>query len=186
MTQSHVMIDIETMGNRPTSAIMSIGAVVFDPFESTVDISKSLSLKVSLESCMSYGLTVDASTIEWWLRQSEGARDGIITEKWMTHPLLASLDGLSRWMPYGAIVWAHGPSFDLVILENAYRAVKQPCPWSFRSARCTRTIYDLAGVDLKTTGLREGHIDHNALDDAFHQARAVQIAYHRLGIIKAA
>ena len=72
------MIDIETMGNKPGSAIVSIGAVMFDPknWEDPDKKSKFYST-INLQSCLDCGLEVDGSMVYWWMQQSEDAREGI-------------------------------------------------------------------------------------------------------------
>lgn len=171
--EMQVMIDIETMDNRPTSAIVSIGAVKFGPH--TGQLGGTFYANVHLESSVAAGLTTSASTIMWWMQQSNEARQAL-TENATT--LYDALSGLSEFVrPSGCNVWAHSPAFDLVILDNAYRALNQYAPWSHRKTRCARTIYDLAGIDL--SAYSEGTI-HNALDDAICQARAVMDAYKQL------
>ncbi len=66
---NNIMLDLETMGNTPTSAIIAIGAVRFDK-----KIKGKFYGVIDLESCLEDGLTVDASTIMWWMQQSDAAR----------------------------------------------------------------------------------------------------------------
>ena len=184
-----VMIDIETMGTRPGSAIVSIGAVAFDPLGPPVDaVSNTLPATfyraVSLESCLEFGLTVDADTIMWWLRQTEAPRAAIRHD---THHIAAALHDLRRFIErHGARcrIWAHGASFDPVLLDHAYHAVGEPPPWEFRDVRDTRTIFDLAGIDLRQEP-RYG-VAHHALNDAVTQAMAVRKSYCILGLVPAA
>ena len=65
------MIDIETMDNRPTAAIASIGAVWFEPSGSW--IGRTFHMHVDLVDCQRHGLTIGADTVVWWLGQSEDA-----------------------------------------------------------------------------------------------------------------
>lgn len=74
---NNVMLDIETIGNKPWSVIVSIGAVIFNP--KTGDISDStFHKKINIESCMNLGLKMDASTVLWWLKQSKDAQSVFI------------------------------------------------------------------------------------------------------------
>jgi hypothetical protein len=54
-------------------------------------------------------------------------------------------------------------------MERVFQLAGVPCPWQFWSVRCTRTLYDLAGVDVKAYRAGTAHI---ALDDAMAQTRA--------------
>ena len=61
-------------------------------------------------------------------------------------------------------------------MAACYRAVDLPAPWSYRAPRDCRTIYEAAGgVEIPFEGTQ-----HNALDDAKHQARCVIEAYRKL------
>ena len=66
-----VTIDLETMGNLSTSAIMAIGAVTFDT--GTTETNEFY-VVVDLESCLRRGLIVTASTVYWWLQQDKEAQ----------------------------------------------------------------------------------------------------------------
>ncbi|MDM3348653.1 exonuclease [Citrobacter sp. Cf116] len=78
---THLMVDMETMGNGPDAPIVSIGAVFFDP--STGNTGAEFYQVVSLESSMSFGMKPDASTIQWWLKQSSEARSAILVDETM-------------------------------------------------------------------------------------------------------
>lgn len=58
------------MGNTPNSAIVSNGAVRFNGG----GILDSFYNVISLESSLDAGLNVDASTVMWWMGQSQDAR----------------------------------------------------------------------------------------------------------------
>jgi hypothetical protein len=59
----------------------------------------------------------------------------------------------------------------VVIIEDVCRAFQQAVTWKFWEVRDTRTLFDLANVDVRIEG------KHNALTDALAQAQAVQKAY---------
>jgi hypothetical protein len=174
----HYMIDTETLGTQSTSVILSIGAVCFDP--TTGYIGSEFYQNIEPTSCQKAGLTIDASTVTWWMDQSEEARKALTSDR---VSLDAALLGLSQFLNSDSDlrIWAHSPMFDVVILEHACRAVGQKQPWGYRDPRDTRTIFDLAGVNL--ADFASGTY-HNALDDARNQAKAVCEAYRRLGLAK--
>src|ERR1700721_3055421 len=68
---NHVMADIETLGTRPGSVILSIGAVAFDHRQG---LGPEFHVKINQQSSERAGLTVDKGTLAWWMRQSPEAR----------------------------------------------------------------------------------------------------------------
>jgi hypothetical protein len=157
------MLDIETLGIEPGAAICSIGACTFD-----VDgVGETFEVSVDLESCQERGLMIDADTLQWWLEQDEAARE-ILTGG---VPLATALSELRDFLETHAYdeLWANSPKFDMAHLEAAYEALDWPVPWEFFRLRDVRTITELPGaVELEHEGT-----EHDALDDAIHQAREV-------------
>ena len=52
----HIMFDLETLDNKNTSSILSIGAVEFNLH--TGEIGETLYVRVDLQSCIDEGLTI--------------------------------------------------------------------------------------------------------------------------------
>ena len=77
-------------------------------------------------------------------------------------------------------IWAQGPVFDIVMLENLYRQLGKPVPWNYWQIRDSRTLFGTHG-DPREKG-RVGH--HNALDDCKYQALGVQQIHVKYGIEK--
>ena len=77
-------------------------------------------------------------------------------------------------------IWAQGPAFDIVILEDLYRQLGRPIPWNFWQIRDSRTLFSVHGDPRKKDRLGA----HNALIDCYYQARAVQHIYKSVGIQK--
>ena len=67
-----IMIDLETLATSPDAAILTIGAVKFDPFGREKDDPKmdSFYVKVDLDSCDELGLVANDDTIAWWATQN--------------------------------------------------------------------------------------------------------------------
>lgn len=167
---AHVMIDIETLGTRPGSVILSLGAQVFDPM--TGELGASFYANVDPESCRALGLTEDASTVKWWAEQSSAARSALEKDQQVLPDVLA---GFCMWWAKvgGEFVWGHGANFDVTLMEAAFDAAMSEAPWKFWNVRCCRTVLALANrrPDRRTT-----EVAHNALHDAQAQARAVAAA----------
>lgn len=170
----HVMLDCETMGNGSYAAILSIGAIKFDPYAPLLDrMADTFYARVSLESSLKAGLRVDASTVMWWMAPDladarEALRAGEAVE------LDEALLGLAKWYGEddGLPVWGNGATFDNVILSNAYKAMGLERPWGYRSDRCFRTLRALAPhVERPVSAALTAH---HALDDAIAQAMWAQ------------
>lgn len=174
---SDIMLDIETLGTRPGSVILSIGACAFDPQSPVQDTGAEFYVNIDAKDAQAQGLTTDDSTVEWWGRQSEAARAALMTDR---KSLYDGLFAFSNWWSHYAdkVVWGHGASFDPVLMEAAYAAVGMSAPWAFYNVRCSRTLFAVAGIDARK--MRGSETAHNALHDAKAQARAVQVALGRL------
>lgn len=165
----HVMIDLETMGNTQNSPVIAIGAVYFDP--KTGETGEEFYSEISLESCQKSGLEPDASTILWWLKQSDEARSKFY-ENENALSLSDALDGFSSFMGnfYETKVWGNGISFDLGILSNAYSKIGKEKPWMFWNEMDVRTIVAFDSSNAKWNTEFSG-VPHYALDDAKHQVK---------------
>ena len=157
----NVMLDLETLGTRPNSAIIAIGAVEFDE---DLGILSRYYQNVDLQSCIDKGLEVDGKTMMWWLRQSDEARSALRGN------VVELKDALKSFREYlkgdNLQIWGNGVGFDNVILKNAYDKFRVYEPWDYRSDRCYRTLTcSLPSLKLEREGTH-----HNAVDDAEYQA----------------
>ncbi|MBS9422243.1 3'-5' exoribonuclease [Photorhabdus caribbeanensis] len=174
------MLDLETMGTGHNAAIVSIGAVFFNP--NTGDTGDTFYSPVDLASSISYGGTVDGDTVRWWLQRSDEARGEIYGCELPT--LFSALYELSEFTQTDADikVWGNGATFDNIILRSAYENCGIPIFWHFWNDRDVRTIVELGhkiGIDPKNDMQFEGE-RHNAIDDAIHQAKYVSVIYREL------
>ena len=164
------MVDLETFGKAPLGAIVQIGAVKIDP-EFGVLPGNRLSIDINLESAISRGMTMDASTISWWMgTELEEARKAL---------KLNDGDGLlyamRQWQVYsnGANrVWSHS-TFDAVILRAAAGLCQIKLGYGHKEERDFRTICGLIdGEEVHELYKKHGtsRLKHNALSDAICQA----------------
>jgi hypothetical protein len=172
-----VMLDVESWGLRPGSAIRSVGLVAFKLGDPSVE-QRTLYANVDRESCRERGLREEAETVEWWSRQDSAAQLALEADPL---PLLDAVVLVEKfWNMYGCkYVWAQGANFDPVLWESACRAVGREAPWRFFCVRDTRTVYDLAGLNARSIP-RAGGVAHNALDDATHQVMCLRWAWAML------
>ena len=158
-----IMIDLETLGTKPNSAILSIGAVAFDDN----GIHDEFYLNVDLESSLDKGFDIDPSTVYWWLSQDKQAGEVLSKDK---KPISVALISLvcffNKNLPHE--VWANSPSFDLVMLKNAWDKHGIKTPYRFWIERDFRTFLSLTNADRV-----KPKIAHNALEDAKSQAQTL-------------
>ena len=169
---THIMVDLETLGVSTRSVILTIGAVKFDPMG--VGITSQHYQRVNADSCKAVGMEIDAATIEWWRKQSpEAQAEAFFGEN--RADIRQVLSNFSVWAGSFDAIWSHGATFDIPLLAEAYAKIGQRTPWKYTIARDTRTLFDLAQVNIQKAG-----VAHNALQDAANQAAAVQAAYKKL------
>lgn len=175
------MVDLETMGQGNKAAICAIAALEFDI--SSGAIGRRFYEKVSLQSSMDHGLEVDASTIIWWLEQSEAARTELLLN---ARPLPQVLFKLKHWLAASPFaeelqIWGNGATFDPVILGNAFKAVGKEVPWDFKRVRDMRTmlmLFPMVKDYIHFRGTR-----HRADADCVYQVEVVseifRLCYHK-------
>jgi len=173
MNFNHLMIDIETMGTESFSSIISLAAVEFDI--NTGATGLEFYRNISLQSCIDYGLIVDASTIMWWMKQSDEARK--ILDKDVIPIHFALLD-FANFCSKDYQVWGNSARFDLGLLQNAFTKINVKIPWDFRKERCVRTLVSFKPeikADFKYSGTA-----HNALADCHNQIQYCHLIWKSL------
>lgn len=171
-----IMLDLETYGTGTNAAIKSIGACAFNPESNRVEQAiSSFHRRIDLTKSRFPG-EIDASTVEWWLRQSEDARRSLLVEPGVELGC-ALLEFISWCERYGTskelTLWSNGPTFDERLLREAFTRYGLTFPISFRNSGCLRTLRNVAQrlglpkVELVNTNL------HDALSDARVQAMEV-------------
>lgn len=173
--REHVMLDLETMGNGNNAAIVAIGAVKFDPSDTTGGAMPAFYTRITLQSSVQAGLKMDTSTVLWWMEQSDDARRE--TFKGQSLSLLLGLSAFCQWFGDDKPVWGNGATFDNVIIRSAFAAVNIDVPWKFWNDRCYRTMKGLVNFKAEALGTK-----HNALDDARSQAVHLQKIYQYLNL----
>jgi exodeoxyribonuclease VIII len=180
----HFSIDLETLGIRYDTAIVSIGVQQFDP--NTGKMGATFYREIDLDSALKSG-SVTGSTLRWWMAEAGDKARAIFTAGRDKSPLATALDELRTWMSGLAPVpkvWGYGSVQDIQWLEHAYHkgCVGLVQPWVHGNVRCMRTIVEDAQLDGTEWPKRVG-VHHNSLDDATYQAQV--ISYCRMKINKA-
>lgn len=174
---NNIMLDLETMGTSPGCPILSIGAVYFDPVNGR--LGDEFYAAIQLVDSVRQGFKPEGATIEWWLKQSDEARDALFKNPL---PVVTALIKFKSFVNSPKVaMWAKGPSFDCVILRKAYEMMGIDEPWYFRGDRDMRTLEQIAkykGVMIPSFPRTGTH--HNALDDAKYQAKTCLYVLERL------
>lgn len=160
---NHVMIDIETLGTRHSSIFLSVAAVPFDLKGRKISTKKNFVRTVELQSALDAGLTIDASTLQWWLEQKPEILKLMFKNP---EPLQKVLWSLKIFFEENDILypWGNSASFDLGILANAYQKCGIELPWKFYNERCYRTL-----VALFPTNISKPVNAHDPLADCYYQ-----------------
>ena len=174
-----VMIDIETLGVSANCIVLTVGAAKFNPDTLSAPI-EDFYMRLSIDEQEKMNRCSEADTIDWWLKQDDAVR----TEAFDPDnriDIATALTELSEFVKGSRSVWAQGPQFDLVILENLYQQYGMTVPWRYSRVRDSRTLFavwdDLRDMDP------EGK--HNALIDCYNQIIGVQHCMVALNFAKA-
>ena len=179
----HFMVDIETLSTAVNAAVLSIGAVEFDPF--TGQILRTFYHELDLSD--QDNRHVDLNTVQWWFKkcQENPANFELMTKHnrekdsvaFVLHKLGEFINGgveyaMTRVEGYEKIsLWACDPDFDVAILADLYKEHNLILPWKYsepKSVRTVRMLTQIAGIDVPQEA-----ISHNALDDCIRQAKEV-------------
>ena len=166
---THVMIDIETLDTAPTSVILSVGAVKFDPFTDTEPHAKTL-WRPHIDEQLDKGRTTSESTLEFWAKQDEHIRESTFTDEGRITPD-EFFKSLNKYCVGVDKIWCQGPQFDLVIIEDMYRQFEHHTGWAYWQIMDSRTLINLMPRDPRKD--RQLNL-HSADDDAYWQAVSVQ------------
>lgn len=132
-----VTVDLETCALCPTAAVMSIGAVAWrrngegTPFFEEGDErlrNSTFSAHVDLRSMFLNGFTFDQSTAEWWAKQSDEAKQALLSNdggELSCQPIDVVVTDLFGWIDYikkrlgdeEICLWSQGTDFDIAILR---------------------------------------------------------------------
>jgi hypothetical protein len=154
-----LMIDIEGLGTGPDTTILTIAAQEFNPLERGA-FGRHYYARVTLESQPDRSIQQD--TIDWWATQPAEVKNEAFAEEDRI-PLQQALEELHRLAFHARRIWAQGPTYDMNILEHAYKSYHMPLPWKFYSVRDSRTLFSLV------PSLSTYPASHHALEDTRRQ-----------------
>jgi hypothetical protein len=184
---THMMLDLETVGTDANSVILSVGAVMFFPFDFEV-VSKHYWV-FPFQAQLDLGRDISPSTLAWWMTQTPEAQavfqDSIKTT---TTGFVEDVREITALADSSHAVWGNGAAFDNAMMRNLSSQLGIKPEWPWRKDSCYRTIGRMATAKLGNTSWYPNSpaamrgVHHNAIDDAMWQAKALSNAFAALGI----
>jgi len=168
---SSLMIDIEGLGTGPDATILTIAAQSFDPL-GTGYFDRQYYARITLES--QPDRSIQQETIDWWATQPEAQAEAFMEEGRID--LDQALDSLYKIAWQHDLIWANGPTYDMNILEHAFKSYGKPLPWQFYKVRDARTVYSL------WPDCPRPPTSHHALEDCRRQIDMLQATLKHLRV----
>lgn len=201
----HIMLDIETLGTKPGSIILSVAYKAFSLNGEGAELGRpsgaepsgksegtvAESRHISLLSSLMYHMTSDFDTEEWWKAQSEEAKLSAALGQKASEPMENVMLDLyyifnELNQNFDVYYWGRGVgSFDIPILEEAMRRVHEDkrdgefrSPFKFYKTMDVRSIVNFC----KFTGLEIEKKDtpHVASADVDKQIEEIQNVYNAI------
>lgn len=172
-TPINFMIDLETTGTKAGCGILSIGATVF---LTPVKAQAQFYCPIEMESNEHVGLEHDTNTLDWWKQQDEAVRKEAFSGKLELAEVLQNFANWMKSITTQPIVWGNAASFDIKVLEAAFKACGIDVPWSYRDEMCYRTLKSLFAGQVIYTPI-PGMVKHHPLWDAVDQASHAEKCY---------
>lgn len=176
-------LDIESLdlGTRPV--ITQIALLAYDLDEDEMIKTEYVEyLPIQPQLDMKPARTVSASTIVWWMSQSDEARarfsenlgDDSFDLQWLAKSFCDTFAKLTGNFTIPYVLMAKGPQFDVCAVETLLLELDLAIPWNIVQSDYNRVV-DLRSllrhekVDPKTVPKPEGFIEHVAYWDALWQ-----------------
>ena len=171
-----VMLDIETLGTRVDSVIMSVAAVKFNPKTGWIGDKQQWLLDVD-QQLKVLNRSFDEKTIEWWSKQDSSVMESLFSENQdgSRVSIQTFASDFKKFMNGSDSIWAHGVAFDIAMIEHLLVSVGHAAPWSYGKVKDTRTLYEIFG-DHRSKD-RTGA--HDALNDCVYQIHALVSLYEK-------
>lgn len=182
MSKDCIIYDFETLGQKPTSAVLCLAALRFNEdrylsdepytYKELLDSARFIKFSVR-EQAEIYGRRIDKSTIDWWKTQSKDAQE-LIKESDADQSLVEIVPFFRNLIvdpSQISKVYTRGNTFDPIFLDSILENVKSPEVYNWWAIRDTRSMIDglSFGSGLKNTfmvpGLEESFIHHDPIHD---------------------
>lgn len=171
-----LMVDIESLALGPRPVITQAAMLGYDLEEDELMDARHVQYyPVEPQQQIIPPRRIMASTVAWWMKQSDEARDRFeqsTSNDFQDLPALArNLISVFHQLTHGKRyeIWARGPQFDLVALSTLIEELGLETPWAYDSVRDMRTLCALAGINPKNVAKPAGFIPHVAFWDARYE-----------------
>jgi hypothetical protein len=178
-----IVIDLETLGLRADTVILSCGVVLVDlngnqSFEELVESGVQVYLDQTVQKC--WGRTTTPLTLQWWEDQEINNPDACYcldpVDSFVNHPTELMEIIKNHWssMDLKNLKWfARNPVFDFSILNDLCIYCEIDTAWRYGMVRCVKTYIEMTGQIYKIKP--ENYIPHNSLHDAAKDALLLRL-----------
>lgn len=165
--QTHVMLDLETLGLDATRPLFQIGLVAFQfaPTRPSVIAEGHWDLNL-LDVILQTGFIPDAGTVKWWGEQEYDPVNNHVVG--FTKGMESAVKFIQTYLSPKGMIWANSPQFDHIILKAHLAKAGLQAPWSHKQEADFRTVKWIykeflgQGEDMQTPS----GIPHRAVDDS--------------------
>lgn len=154
-------LDIETLGIESTSVILSVGMSYVADTEpkSYQDIlDNSIFVKLNAKEQIVNGRVVDKSTVEWWNKQCDFAKERSYYPNKSDLSVNEGISILQKWVneraKKGDLCWIRG-SLDQMCIDSLFRKLNAEPLFPYNAYRDVRTAIDL----LYPETAKNGYVD---------------------------
>lgn len=160
---SIAMIDLETLGVRTSSVVLSLGVVVL---ANDGEIYKFYA-QLNVDDQTHLDRTIDSSTLDFWMKQKDEAKKDVFNgEGDATFCGLIGFVNFMKEFDDDIKVYGNGSDFDISMIISLLESFGVKPTWKFWNHRCYRTLKSMLPNKVK---LERVGTYHNALDDAESQ-----------------
>ena len=173
-----LMIDTETLDVTPKAVVLSVAVVPFTQ-KNGPDKVNTYYAALDIQPQLDVGRTISESTLKFWMEQDKEVRDAAFEGG--AHPLELLNELLQLYNGYD-LIWANGPAFDLIILEDLARDFQlfNSTPWKFWQGRDVRSMREeTVGRDWVPDNIPEDILElgsHHPIYDCYVQIEVVRKA----------
>ena len=170
-----IVVDIETLGNKPGCAIFQIAALAFNIYTNDeIDCFNQIA-NIENDDCF---LNVSGSTLKWWLNTDKELLTELLNKGTCSSKEL--IDHFWKWLTNitneyeNVYLWGNGILFDNNILKVAIEDLGLNYPINFRQDRDIRTLIELAALkeNISEKEFRNNYsISNNNRHNAFIDCR---------------